>query len=65
MLVLTRKNQERIVIGDDVEIVVIGIEGQRVKLGISAPAATRLVRTECFDRFVLNLPTLETASGVE
>ncbi len=65
MLVLTRKNQERILIGDDVEIVVIGVEGQRVKLGISAPSDKRIVRTERFDRFVLNIPTLEAASRVE
>jgi carbon storage regulator len=65
MLVLTRKNQERIVIGEDVEIIVLAVEGRRVKLGISAPADKRITRTERFDRFALNIPTLETAFGLE
>lgn len=36
MLVLTRKENERIMIGDGIEIVVLAVHGQRVKLGIQA-----------------------------
>ena len=49
MLVLTRKIQERIVIGDDVEIVVLGVQGQRVKLGIQASPDKRIQRGELSD----------------
>ncbi len=37
MLVLSRKQNERIRIGDDIEIVVVGIHHGRVRLGIKAP----------------------------
>jgi len=37
MLVLARKINESIMIGDDVEIVIIDIKGDQVKLGIKAP----------------------------
>jgi len=46
MLVLTRREQERIVIGDDVEIVVIRISGDQVRLGIQAPGYVRVDRKE-------------------
>lgn len=37
MLVLTRKTDERIVIGEGVEVVVLSVQGNRVTLGIAAP----------------------------
>jgi len=46
MLVLSRKLDERILIGDDVEITVIEIKGDRVRLGISAPADVPVDREE-------------------
>ena len=46
MLVLSRKIGERILIGDDVEIVVTAIEGSRVRIGIVAPRSLRVVRSE-------------------
>lgn len=47
MLVITRKNNERIRIGNDVKIVVVSIQGQRVKLGIVAAADKTIRRVEC------------------
>jgi len=44
MLVLTRKTDERIVIGETVDVVVLSIQGNRVRLGISAPRETPIVR---------------------
>jgi carbon storage regulator CsrA len=44
MLVITRKCTESIVIGKDVELVVLSVQGQRVKLGIVAAAAKRIRR---------------------
>jgi carbon storage regulator len=46
MLVLTRKIDQRIRIGTDVEVVVLGIEGDHVKLGIQAPRQIPVLRYE-------------------
>ena len=46
MLVLTRKEGERIRIGDDIEIVVYDLRNNRVKVAIHAPPETRIVRVE-------------------
>jgi carbon storage regulator len=40
MLVLTRRVGEVIAIGDDVEVMVVRIEGDHVRLGVKAPVAT-------------------------
>lgn len=49
MLVLSRKPGEALLIGDDVEVVILGIEGDRVKLGIQAPKQIDVVRKELLD----------------
>ena len=46
MLVLTRKNNEAIQVGDDIKIVILGIENDRVKIGIEAPQETKIMRAE-------------------
>jgi len=46
MLILTRRSNERIFIGDDVVLVVLGIENNRVKLGIEAPSEVSILREE-------------------
>ena len=46
MLVLTRRKEESIVIGDDIVITVLAIEGEKVKLGIKAPNEIRILRQE-------------------
>jgi carbon storage regulator len=48
MLVLTRKLQEAIKIGDDIELTVLSIDGEQVKLGISAPKNIEIHRKEVF-----------------
>lgn len=48
MLVLKRKNQEAIQIGNDIEIKVLGIEGEQVKIGIIAPKNVEIHRKEVF-----------------
>lgn len=49
MLILTRKVNERIVIGDDIEVSVVEIRGDQVKLGIVAPRSVKVHRREVFD----------------
>jgi len=49
MLVLTRRKEESIIIGDDIEITVLGIRGEQVRLGISAPAQISVHRKEVYD----------------
>ncbi len=46
MLVLTRKENESIMIDPDIEIVVVGVRGNRVRLGINAPKHVGIYRKE-------------------
>ncbi|PAQ12986.1 carbon storage regulator [Bacillaceae bacterium SAOS 7] len=48
MLVLTRKTGEAIQIGDDIEITVVSIKGDQVKLGINAPKHVDIHRKEVY-----------------
>jgi carbon storage regulator len=48
MLVLTRKLQEAIKIGHDIEISVLAIDGDQVKLGINAPKHVEIHRKEIY-----------------
>ena len=46
MLVLTRKLMEKLVIGDNICVTVVRIEGGQVRLGIEAPTNVRIIRSE-------------------
>ncbi len=48
MLVLTRKADESIMIGDNIEIVVVEIKGDAVKIGINAPRKISVHRKEVY-----------------
>ncbi len=48
MLVLARRLNESIMIGDDIEVVVIDIKGDQVKLGIKAPKKVTVHRKEIY-----------------
>jgi carbon storage regulator len=48
MLVLTRKPNQSIMIGDDVEISVLSVSGDKVRLGITAPKEVPIFRTEVY-----------------
>ena len=50
MLALTRKKGESIIIGDDVEIVVLGMTGEQVRLGIIAPKSVTIHRKEIYEQ---------------
>lgn len=50
MLMLTRRTGEKLNIGDDVEVVVMGIKGNQVHLGIKAPKDVPVHREEIYRR---------------
>ena len=49
MLVLSRQRDETIMIGDDVEITIVDIRGDKVRLGINAPRHIQVHRKEVYD----------------
>ncbi len=46
MLILTRRPGERVVIGDEIMVTVIGVSGHTVRLGIAAPSGVPIYREE-------------------
>ena len=50
MLVLTRKAEEGIIIGDDVKITIIEVKGGRIRIGIDAPRHMKVHRQEVYDK---------------
>jgi carbon storage regulator len=49
MLVLSRQKDESIVIGDDVEVTIVDVRGDKVRLGITAPKEIPVHRREVYD----------------
>ena len=49
MLVLSRKKDEKIVIGDNISIMIVEIRGDKVRLGIDAPRDVSVHRREVYD----------------
>lgn len=72
MLILSRKLNEKVVIGDGVVVSVIEIRGDQVKLGIDAPKSVKVFRQEVYDaiqdenrqaaKSALTLPPIELPS---
>ncbi len=50
MLVLTRKLHQSIVIGDGIEVVVLEVRGEQVRIGIKAPKNVAVHRKEIYDQ---------------
>ncbi|GBU28451.1 carbon storage regulator [Treponema sp. R8-4-B8] len=49
MLILSRKVDEKVVIGDDIKISIIEIRGDQVRIGIDAPKKVKVFRQEVYD----------------
>lgn len=49
MLVLSRQRDETIMIGDDIEITIVDVRGEKVRLGINAPPQIPVHRKEVYD----------------
>ncbi|MHC4371710.1 MAG: carbon storage regulator CsrA [Planctomycetota bacterium] len=60
MLVLSRKKNETLVIGDNISVVVIEIRGDKVRLGIEAPKEIPVHRQEVYDAIHRNDPPAPT-----
>lgn len=71
MLVLSRQRDETIMIGDDVEITVVDIRGDKVRLGINAPRHIQVHRKEVYEAIkrenqqAANLSPQDVAPGIE
>lgn len=50
MLILTRRPNERIMIGNDITVVVVGVKGNQVQLGVDAPQEMSVDREEIYLR---------------
>jgi carbon storage regulator len=50
MLILTRRVGETVMIGDEVTVVVLGVKGNQVRMGITAPRTVAVHREEIFER---------------
>lgn len=50
MLILTRRVGETVVIGNEVTVTVLGVKGNQVRIGISAPKSVTVHREEIFER---------------
>ena len=48
MLILSRKTNQKILIGDDIEITIIDIRGDQVKIGVDAPPSVKVFREEIY-----------------
>ena len=49
MLVLSRKLNETIIIGDNIKVTLLGIDGDKIKLGVDAPRDIKVFREELFE----------------
>lgn len=54
MLVLSRKRDERIVIGDNIVVTIVDVRGDKVRIGIEAPAEVPVHRKEVYDAIKRN-----------
>lgn len=65
MLALTRKSGESIVINNDVEITVLDIKGDQVKIGITAPKSVPVYRKEVYIQIQEANKTASNSDGIE
>ncbi|WP_336636187.1 carbon storage regulator CsrA [Lysinibacillus fusiformis] len=64
MLVLSRKKDESIMIGDQIEIKILAVDGEQIKIGIVAPKTVKVHRSEVFEAIqAQNKEALSTSSN--
>lgn len=69
MLVLSRKRDESIIIGDDIVITVVDVRGEQVKIGVTAPKNVSIHRKEIYEAIQLenqaaSRANLQNLSGI-
>lgn len=65
MLVLSRKKGESIVIGDDIELSIVDVRGDSVRIGIKAPRAVSIYRKEIYEEIIAaNRQASEGVAGI-
>ncbi len=65
MLVLSRQRDETIMIGDDIEITVVDIRGEKVRLGINAPPDVPVHRKEVYESIKREKEAQGNAAGAK
>lgn len=65
MLVLTRRIGESVLIGDEIEVTLLDIKGDSVRIGINAPRTTRIQRSEIVDAVVAENTAAAADTGAE
>jgi len=50
MLILTRRVGESVVIGDDISVTILGVKGNQVRIGVTAPMDVAVHRQEIYER---------------
>lgn len=65
MLVVTRKQDESLIISDNIEITILEVVRDKVKIGISAPKEVTIIRSELKNARQTNEQAAHTSSGVK
>ena len=65
MLIISRKPQESFLIGDDIEVIVLEAQNDRVRLGFVAPKEIQILRKELHDTKAANQEALESVERLK
>ena len=59
MLILTRRVGEKLMLGDEISVTVLGVKGNQVRIGVRAPEDVAVHREEIYDRIQANKQELQ------